>query len=58
MTLRLRDAAAKEAVGNPAAVSRRVAAIQAVEQIRLEAQGNANPQLALAVLARDLEELA
>lgn len=58
VTLRLRDAAAKEAVGNPAAVSRRVAAIQAVEQIRLEAQGNANPQLALAVLARDLEELA
>lgn len=58
LTLRLRDAAAKEARGNPAGLSRRVAAIQAVERVRVEAQGNANPQLALAVLARDLEELA
>jgi hypothetical protein len=32
-------------------------AVRRVETIRFEAQGNANPQLALAVLAQDLERL-
>ena len=58
LALKLRDRAAADAVGHPRRVSRWVAAIQAVERTRQEAQGNANPQLALAVLARDLEDLA
>lgn len=57
LALRLRDGAAKVAK-EPRLLRRRVAALKAVEQIRQDAQGNANPQLALAVLARDLEELA
>jgi len=58
LALRLRDGAAKEARENPERLRRRLAALQAVERIRVEAQGNVNPQLALAVLARDLEQLA
>jgi hypothetical protein len=54
----LRDGAAKEARANPDGLRRRLAALQAVEQIRFDAQGNVNPQLALAVLARDLEILS
>jgi hypothetical protein len=54
----LRDGAAKEAPANPERLRRRLAALKVVERIRTEAQGNANPQLALAVLARDLEHLA
>lgn len=57
LALRLRDSAARDAAEHPAGVPRWVAAIQAVERTRQEAQGNANPQLALAVLARDLEGL-
>ncbi len=58
LSVRLRDGAAKEARGNSEGLRHRVTALKAVEQIRLDAQGNVNPQLALAVLARDLEELA
>jgi DNA polymerase-3 subunit delta' len=58
LALKLRDRAAADAVGHPGRLPRWVAAIQAVERTRQEAQGNANPQLALAVLARDLEDLA
>jgi len=57
LALRLRDSAAKEAKRNPERLRDRLAALQAVERIRSEAQGNANPQLALAVLARELQEL-
>jgi hypothetical protein len=32
-------------------------ALQQVEETRAQAQGNANPQLALAVLGSDLEQL-
>lgn len=58
LAVRLRDTVAKEAAQHPERLPGRLAALQAVERIRTEAQGNANPQLALAVLARDLEELA
>jgi len=58
LALRLRDGAAKEALASPERLRRRLAALEAVERIRTEAQGNANPQLALAVLASDLENLA
>ncbi len=58
LALRLRDGAAKDATERPAQVPRRIAALQAVERTRQEAQGNVNPQLALAVLARELERLA
>lgn len=58
LALRLRNSAASDAVEHPARVLRRVAAIQAVERTRQDAQGNVNPQLALAVLARELERLA
>jgi DNA polymerase-3 subunit delta' len=58
LAIKLRDQAATDAVGNPGRLPRWVAAIRAVERTREEAQGNANPQLALAVLARELEELA
>jgi DNA polymerase-3 subunit delta' len=58
LAIKLRDRAAADAGSNPARVPRWVAAIRAVERTREEAQGNANPQLALAVLAQDLEDLA
>ena len=58
LALKLRDRAAVDAVSHPGRVPRWVAAIRAVEHTRQEAQGNANPQLALAVLARELEDLA
>ncbi len=58
LALKLRDRAAADAAARPDRVPRWVAAIWTVERVRQEAQGNANPQLALAVLARDLEDLA
>jgi DNA polymerase-3 subunit delta' len=58
LAVRLRDGAAKEARANPDGLRRRLAALQAVERIRFDAQGNVNPQLALAVLAKDLEILS
>ena len=58
LSVRLRDGAAKDARANPERLRRHVAALKAVEQIRVDAQGNLNPQLALAVLAMDLEALA
>jgi hypothetical protein len=53
----LRDDAAKQARANPERLRHNVAALKAVDQIRADAQGNLNPQLALAVLARNVEEL-
>ncbi len=58
LALKLRDRAAADAASHPDRLPRWVAAIRAVERTRDEAQGNANPQLALAVLARDREGLA
>lgn len=58
LALKLRDRAATDATGHPERLPRWVAALRAVERTRQEAQGNANPQLALAVLAQDLEDLA
>lgn len=58
IALRLREAARRDAGERPERVSRWVAAIRLVERTRDDAQGNVNPQLALAVLARDLEALA
>jgi DNA polymerase-3 subunit delta' len=58
LAIKLRDRAASDASESPGRVPRWVAAIKAVERTRAEAQGNANPQLALAVLALELEELA
>jgi DNA polymerase-3 subunit delta' len=58
LALKLRDRAAQDAAQCPERVPRWVVALQAVERTREEAQGNANPQLALAVLAQDLEGLA
>lgn len=47
-----------EAAGEPADdLAPRMEALRRVEETRLAAQGNANPQLALAVLASDLERL-
>ena len=56
--VRLRNAAARDAGTNVARVQRWIGAIQAVERVRAEAQGNVNPQLALATLAHELERLA
>ncbi len=59
LALKLRDSVAREAAEqHPARVLRHLAAMQAVERTRQDAQGNVNPQLALAVLARELERLA
>ncbi len=58
LALKLRNEAARDAKQRPERLPRWIAAIRAVERTREEAQGNVNPQLALAVLARDLEELA
>ena len=43
--------------GDVAALQQRVEALQQVEELRAAAQGNANPQLAVAVLADELELL-
>jgi DNA polymerase-3 subunit delta' len=56
--VRLRNAAARDCTAQVSRVPRWIAAIRAVEQVRAEAQGNVNPQLALATLAHTLETLA
>jgi DNA polymerase-3 subunit delta' len=56
--VRLRNAAARDCGAQVSRVPRWIAAIRAVEQVRAEAQGNVNPQLALATLAHTLERLA
>lgn len=58
LAIKLRAAAADAARSTPTTVPRWVAALRAVDRIREEAQGNANPQLALAVLAGELEKVA
>jgi len=55
---RLREALVKRAGNDPAGAQRVAIAVRRVEEIRAVAQGNVNPQLALAVLARHLERLA
>ena len=56
VALRLRD---RMVAGHsdPARIRRWAQAVRRVETARFEAQGNANPQLGLAVLAHDLERL-
>jgi DNA polymerase-3 subunit delta' len=58
VTLRLRQALAQDAGADAERVRRWIAAIRLVQGIRQDAQGNANPQLALAVLAHNLQALA
>ena len=55
LAMRLRAQAAKAAREQPDRLPRWLAALEAVERTREEALGNANPQLALAVLAQELE---
>jgi len=57
LALRLRAQAARAAQAEPGRLARWLAALEAVERTRQEASGNANPQLALAVLAQELEEV-
>ncbi len=57
LALKLRRELAEQVDGRGAGVERRLEALKRVEETRLAAQGNANPQLALAVLASDLETL-
>ncbi len=56
LAVRLRDRLAA-AVSTGDDLENRLAALRRVEEIRAEAQANANPQLAMAVLASDLERL-
>jgi len=58
LAVRLRDRLLERASADAAAARRLSLAIRQVEEIRAVAQGNVNPQLALAVLARRLEHLA
>ncbi len=56
LAVTLRGEAQHEAqAGDTKSLEQRVRAMRRVEQIRADAAGNLNPQLALAVLARDLE---
>jgi DNA polymerase-3 subunit delta' len=56
LAVKLRDRlVAHASSGRP--VERSLKALRRVEETRAEAQGNANPQLAMAVLASDLEQL-
>ena len=57
LALTLRDEVRREAGGGGQKIEGRLRAIKRVEATREAAQGNANPQLALAVLAADLEAL-
>jgi DNA polymerase-3 subunit delta' len=57
LAMRLRTQADKAARERPEQLPRWLAALKAVERTREEALGNANPQLALAVLAQELEAL-
>jgi DNA polymerase-3 subunit delta' len=57
LALTLRDEVQREAGEGSQKIEGRLRAIKRVEETREAAQGNANPQLALAVLAADLEAL-
>lgn len=58
LAVSLRGEAQHEAqAGDASSLEQRVRAMRRVEEIRADAAGNLNPQLALAVLARDLEPL-
>lgn len=58
LALQLREEASQAAgISDTPALERRVAALGRVKDARSRAQGNANPQLALAVLAEELAEL-
>jgi DNA polymerase-3 subunit delta' len=57
LAVRLRTGLVKRAVQDPAGARRVTAAIRHVEETRAAAQGNVNPQLAVAVLARRLGSL-
>ncbi len=58
LAVKLRDRLASQTEsGTGVGVERCLHALRRVEETRAEAQGNANPQLALAVLANDLERL-
>lgn len=57
MLVRLRNAAARDCGTDVARVQRWIGAIKTVERVRADAQGNVNPQLALATLAHALETL-
>ena len=56
MAVRLRDEIAESST-SPERVAVCLQALKRVQETQMEAQGNANPQLALAVLASDLGEL-
>lgn len=56
LAVKLRDRLVEQAESGQQ-VERSLAALRRVEETRTEARGNANPQLALAVLASDLEKL-
>jgi hypothetical protein len=59
MALRLRDALKREAgAADRQALARHLAALRALDEAREGVATNANPQLALAALARDLERVA
>ena len=57
LAVRLRGELAEAAAEGEGELTPRIEALRRVEATRLAAQGNANPQLALAVLASDLERL-
>jgi DNA polymerase-3 subunit delta' len=57
LALKLREELQQEARSGSPAIAGRLRAIKRVEETREAAQGNANPQLALAILAADLETL-
>ena len=58
LALKLRASVKTQAAGSERSIRRRLLALRRVQQIRAEAQGNTNPQLALATLASDLERLS
>ena len=58
LSMRMRaELSESAAAGDGGGLAPRLEAVRRIEEARLAAQGNANPQLALAVLASDLERL-
>jgi len=57
LAVRLRAGLAEDAARDESRLTARLEALRRVEEARAAAQGNVNPQLALAVLASDLERL-
>jgi len=57
MALKLRDRLSDGHSESPERLAECLEALKRVQETRSEAQGNVNPQLALAVLAGDLEKL-